>query len=95
MIFEWSVAKAGTNLKKHGISFDDAVTVFQDPLALTFPDPDHAPDDRREITIGHTIRQQFVFVAHCERGERIRIISTRLVTRSERRQYATGIDKES
>jgi uncharacterized DUF497 family protein len=94
VIFEWDGRKAVANLKKHGVSFEDAASVFLDPLAFTFPDPDHSYEERREITIGHTIRQQLVFVAHSEREARIRIISARLATRTERRQYeeATGKD---
>jgi uncharacterized DUF497 family protein len=84
-------AKAAANRKKHRISFEDAVTVFLDPLALTFPDPDHSVDERQEITIGHTIRQELVFVSHCERGDRVRIMSPRLATRTERYQYEEGI----
>lgn len=93
MIYQWDAGKAAANLKKHGVSFEDAATVFSDALALTYPDPDHSVDERREITIGHTIRQQLVFVAHCERGNRIRILSARLTTRSERRQYEETIDQ--
>jgi uncharacterized DUF497 family protein len=91
VVYEWNSAKAATNRKKHGISFEDAVTVFLDPLALTFPDPDHSMDERQEITIGHTIRQELVFVSHCERGDRIRIVSARLATRTERYQNEEGI----
>jgi uncharacterized DUF497 family protein len=62
-----------------------------DPLALTFPDRDHSEEEQREITIGHTGRQQVVFVAHCRRGDRVRIISARRATPRERRQYEEGI----
>ena len=91
MFYQWNSAKAAANRKKHGISFEDAVTVFLDPLALTFPDPYHSVDERQEITIGHTIRQELVFVSHCERGDRVRIMSARLATRTERYQYEEGI----
>ena len=94
MIYEWDAIKTAANLRKHGISFIDGATVFLDPLAVTFPDPDHSRDERREITIGHTMRQQLVFVSHCERGDRIRIISARLATRLERKQYE-GIGKDT
>jgi uncharacterized protein len=92
--FEWDPRKASTNLKKHRVAFEDASTVFLDPLAMTFPDPDHRLQERREITIGCTIKMQLLFVSHCERGERIRIISARLATRREREQYEEGIDNE-
>jgi hypothetical protein len=55
VIYEWDALKAAANLKKHGISFDEAASVFLDPLALTFPDPDHSVEEFREITIGHTM----------------------------------------
>jgi len=69
--------------------------VFTDPLALTFQDPDHSPIERREITIGHTMNQRLVFVSHCEREARIRIISARFATRSEQRQYEEGIGENA
>jgi uncharacterized DUF497 family protein len=72
VVHEWSTAKTAANLDKHGISFKEAATVFLDPLAITFPDPDHSEEERREITIGHTMKQERVFVSHCERGARIR-----------------------
>ena len=95
MIYEWDAGKAAANLKKHRVSFEDATSVFIDPLAVTFPDPDHSMEENREITIGHTMREELVFVSHCERGKRIRIISARLVTRLERRQYEEGIGEDS
>ena len=95
MIYEWDAGKAAANLKKHRVSFEDATSVFLDPLAVTFPDPDHSMEEHREITIGHTMREELVFVSHCERGKRIRIISARLVTRLERRQYEEGIGEDS
>jgi len=56
MIYEWDEEKASANLRKHGVSIEDAVTVFLNPLAMTYEDPDHSADDQREVTIGHTIR---------------------------------------
>ncbi len=93
MIYEWSAAKAASNLRKHGLSLEEATTVFSDPLAVTFSDPDHSTQEQREITIGHTISERAVFVAHSVGEDRIRIISVRLATRSERRQYEEGIRK--
>jgi uncharacterized DUF497 family protein len=86
--------KGKTNLSKHGVSFDEAATVFLDPLALTFPDPHHSGAEEREMTIGNTTGHQVVFVSHCQRGDRIRIISGRKATKRERRQYEEGIGKE-
>jgi uncharacterized DUF497 family protein len=91
VIFEWDPSKATANLKKHGVSFEDAATVFSDPLAITFPDPDHSADEQREITIGHTLKRELVFVSHREREGGIRIISARLATRLEHKQYEEGI----
>ena len=90
MTFEWDSRKAAANLKKHAIAFENAATVFLDPLATTFPDPDHSLDESREITIGYTMKGHLVVVSHCERGKRMRIISARLATRTEREQYEKG-----
>ncbi|MEK7408674.1 MAG: BrnT family toxin [Acidobacteriota bacterium] len=94
MVYEWNAAKAKANTQKHAVSFDEAATVFLDPLALTFPDPDHSGGEEREITIGYTNGHRVVFVSHCQRGDRIRIISVRKATRTERRQYEEGIAKK-
>jgi uncharacterized DUF497 family protein len=91
VIFEWNSSKAAANLKKHGLSFEDAATVFADPLAITFPDPDHSAVELREITIGHTMKKGLVFVSHTQREHGIRIISARFATRSEQKQYEEGI----
>ena len=90
---EWDAKKAKVNRRKHRISFEDAATVFLDPLALTFSDPDHSTGEEREITIGRPGSQQVVFVSHCQRGDRVRIISARKTTRRERKQYEEGIDE--
>jgi uncharacterized protein len=95
VIYEWDSEKASINLKKHGISFDVASSVFLDPLALTFSDPDHSIDEKREITIGHTSTDELIFVCHCQRAARIRIISARKVTKRERDQYEKGFGEKS
>ena len=94
MVYEWNAEKAKVSIQKHGVSFDEAATVFLDSLALTFPDPYHSGAEEREITIGYTARHRVVFVSHCQREDRIRIISARRATRRERRQYEEGIRKE-
>lgn len=94
MTYEWDPGKAADNRRKHDISFDDAASVFLDPLALTFSDLDHSTEEQRWMTIGHTKKQQVVFVAHCQRGNRIRIISARRATPRERRQYEEGITED-
>ena len=91
MIYEWDPKKAKENLRKHSVSFEEAATVFLDPLTLTFPDPDHSDEEDREITIGVTTKHRVVFVSHCQRGDRIRIIGARKATRKERKQYEEGI----
>jgi hypothetical protein len=90
MEFEWDRNKAASNLKKHGISFPEAATVFGDPLSITFPDPEHSIDESRYITIGLSINRKIIILAHADRENRIRIISTRLATRKERRFYEEG-----
>ena len=91
MTYEWDPRKAAANSRKHRLDFEEASSVFLNPFALTFPDPGHSMEEHREITIGCTMKGRFVFVSHCTRRGRIRIISTRLATRSERRQYEEGI----
>jgi uncharacterized DUF497 family protein len=93
VIYEWDPTKAKVNLRDHGVSFEEAATVFLDPLAVTYPDPDHADEEDREITIGHSVKQRILFV--CQRGDRIRIISSRKATRKERKQHEEGIGEEN
>ena len=78
-----------------GLSFLEAATVFFDPLAFTFPDPDHSSSEEREITIGHSTRGQLLFISHFQCGDRLRIISARKATKGERKQYEEGIGEEN
>lgn len=87
MQFEWDPTKAARNLAKHGVSFNEASTVFGDPLAGTILDPKHSGTEPRFITIGLSTNQRLIIVAHAERGDRIRIISARRATRRERRDH--------
>lgn len=87
MQFEWDPRKAKRNLKKHGISFEEAVTVFYDPLSATFDDPDHSGEESRFITIGFSSHGRLIVVAHAERKEASRIISARLNTPRERKKH--------
>jgi uncharacterized protein len=87
VIFEWHPAKAAKNLSKHHVSFQEASTVFGDRLALTYVDPDHSIDEERFLTIGVSGTGRVLVVAHADRRDRIRIISARVATPSERRQY--------
>lgn len=84
MIYEWDPDKAAANERKHGVSFDEAKTIYLDPFAETFDDPDHSEGERRFITIGMSSQQRLLFVAHADSGvDRVRIISARLTTRGE------------
>jgi uncharacterized DUF497 family protein len=81
-------AKAARNRRKHGVSFDEASSVFRDPFAITFDDPDHSLDERRFTTIGVSFRQRILFVAHVDRRvARVRLISARRATPSEANAY--------
>ena len=85
--FEWDPAKAALNLRNHGVSFDEATTVLRDTLSITIADPDHSNSEDRFIDIGMSHRGQLLVVSYTERGDRIRIISARLPTRAERKNY--------
>jgi len=85
--FEWDPEKAKKNLRKHGVSFEEAVTVFYDPLSATFDDPDHSVGESRYITIGLSSRDRLIVVAHTERGENLRIINARPATARERKKH--------
>ena len=87
MQFEWDREKAKKNLRKHRVSFDEAVTVFYDPLSATFNDPDHSIDEERVITIGYSSHGRLLVVSHTERGKTIRIISARSATARERKRH--------
>ena len=85
MIFDWDPRKAAANIVKHEVSFEEASSVFGDPFATTYSDPDHSASEFREITIGHSIKGRLLVVAHTERDGRLRIISARRASFSERR----------
>jgi uncharacterized protein len=87
MRFEWDPKKATTNLKKHGVTFQEAATVFGDPLAITFQDPDHSEVEDRQMTFGLSLQKRLVVVSHTKRKDRTRIISARLMDRKERVIY--------
>jgi hypothetical protein len=85
--FEWDDKKAKSNAKKHGVTFDEASTVFGDALSLTIPDPVHSEVEDRFVTMGSSFRGKLVVVVHTERGDNIRIISARRANRRERKAY--------
>jgi len=85
--FEWDPGKARRNRRKHRVSFQEAATVFGDPLAVTYADPDHSLLERRFITVGMSSAGKVLIVAHADRDENTRIISARKTTQSERKHY--------
>ena len=88
MIYEWDPKKAHDNLQKHDVSFEEAASVFTDPFALSFDDPDHSIDETRFITIGTSDKSRIIFLSHADAADdRIRVISARKATRSEAHAY--------
>jgi uncharacterized DUF497 family protein len=90
MNFEWSREKAALNRERHGVSFEEAATAFADPLSSTILDPDNSDDETRFILVGQAFSGRLLVVVHTDRDESIRLISARLATRRERRQYEQG-----
>lgn len=88
--FEWDPAKARSNLREHTVSFDEASTVFGDPLSLLMPDPDHSQGEERYLVLGMSLHRRLLVVSHLERPLLTRLISARPATRSERRRYEQG-----
>jgi hypothetical protein len=88
--FEWDPGKAKANARKHGVRFEEAVTVFGDPLAVTFDDPDHSVGEHRLLTFGVSVKGRLLVVVHTERSQRVRIINARRATRAERHIYEAG-----
>ena len=93
--FEWDEEKAEDNFKNHGVAFDEALTVFGDPLARIFDDPDHSEDEQRELIIGHSGKQRLLIVSFTARGLRTRIIGARRVTARERTDYEQNTSKRT
>ncbi|MBK9169337.1 MAG: BrnT family toxin [Bryobacterales bacterium] len=85
--FEWDPTKAEANLKKHGVGFGEALTVFADSLARIFSDPDHSEQEQREIIVGFSTKSRLLVVGFTDRGGTIRIISARRATAMERRRH--------
>jgi uncharacterized DUF497 family protein len=85
--FEWDPSKARQNRRKHRVSFQEAASVFGDPLAITYPDPDHSMMEQRFITVGMSSDRRVLIVAHADREANIRIISARKATLQERKHY--------
>jgi uncharacterized DUF497 family protein len=89
--FEWDSTKAEANKVKHGVSFEEAITVFADPLARIFEDPQHSETERREIIIGRSAKQNLILVSFVEEDDRVRLISARKATRTERKEYEENV----
>jgi uncharacterized protein len=85
--FEWDPEKADENRKKHNVEFGEATTVFADPLSITVPDPDHSETEKRLIIVGYSDRFRPLIVSHTDRDGRVRIISARHLTSTERQDY--------
>jgi hypothetical protein len=85
--FEWDPEKADANFQKHGVSFDEASTVFGDPLSLLMPDPDHSAHEERYLVLGMSAHQKLLVVAFAERPPNTRLISARRATQAERKRY--------
>jgi uncharacterized protein len=90
MEFDWDKQKAASNLYRHKVSFEEAATVFGNPLSDTFDDPDHSVAEQRFLIIGHSGKGRLLFVSHTDDGETVRIISAREPTRTERKLYEQG-----
>ena len=90
MEFEWDPKKAEASKRKHKVSFHEGASVFGDPLAITFTDPDHSEDEERYITFGLSIQRRLLVVSHAGRGNKTRIISVRRMSRKERKIYEEG-----
>jgi uncharacterized protein len=90
MTFEWDEDKARANLEKHGVSFDEAQTVFDDPLYIDFYDPEHSSEEHRYIILGESRQGRLLLVSYMERGGVTRLISSREMTPAERRDYEEG-----
>jgi len=88
--FEWDQNKASSNLIKHGVSFDEAKTVFDDPLYVDFYDPDHSYNEHRYIIVGQSQNNRLLIVTYTERGNTIRLINAREATQRERKVYEEG-----
>lgn len=91
MRFEWDPEKASRNLAKHGVSFEEAATVFSDDLFVTFADPDHSLEERRYLIVGRSTNGRLLVVAHTERNKAVRLISAREASRRERKAYEDEI----
>jgi len=91
VIYEWDPKKAKANLRKHGVSFEEALTAFADPLARIFDDEDHSVEEQREIIVGHSAKERLLVVCFTAQGESVRIFGVRKATRREKKEYEENI----
>jgi len=89
--FEWDLKKAAFNLSKHGVAFEEALTVFGNPLAKIFDDEDHSIEEQREIIIGHSVNNRLLLVCFTAQQESIRIFSARKATKQEQKDYEENV----
>ena len=89
--FEWDEKKAQLNFEKHKVSFEESITIFNDPLVATMSDPDHSYDEQRYITLGQSVKGRILIISYAERQSRTRIISCRKATSREQKAYEEGI----
>ena len=92
LAFEWDSRKAQSNLAKHDVGFEEASTIFGDPLSLTIPDPEHSLSEERYITMGRAFDGKLLVVVHTVRGDNIRVISARRASRRERKSYEEEVE---
>jgi uncharacterized DUF497 family protein len=93
--FVWNAQKAVTNRAKHEVTFEEASTVFGDPLAATIPDPEHSQDEARSVTMGHSVNGVLLVVVHADHGEETRLISARRATAGEKKKYEESEKKRT
>jgi uncharacterized DUF497 family protein len=89
--YEWDEAKASSNLLKHGVTFEEALSVFDNPLAIIFDDEDHSGGESREIIVGHSVQHRVLLVCFSERAGTVRMITARPATPKERKDYEEGV----
>jgi hypothetical protein len=89
-VFEWDGSKAERNAAKHRVRFEEAATIFTDPMSLTIDDPVHSQGERRFVTLGLSVKHRLLVVVHTDRADRVRIISARRATEAEKLAYETG-----
>jgi uncharacterized DUF497 family protein len=89
--YQWDESKAASNFLKHGVTFEEALSVFDNPLAAIFDDEDHSGGDSREIIVGHSIQDRLLLVCFSERSGTVRMISARPATAKERKDYEEGV----